>query len=146
MADPWRREIFTAIRGGGAHLNGTPVRAADHTTLTGHVFLTEWAAHAHWPGMDHLLTELAARHCTVRVMGSTALSLAQVAAGRASATAIGEFHPVDGLPALLIATEAGAVALPELPAYDEPLLLTASGVAEEAAELWSTIPPTAPGN
>lgn len=136
MADPWRREIFTAARGRGARLNGAPTHAADHTTLTGHVFLTEWAAHAHWPGMDALLAELAARHCTVRVMGSTALSLAQVAAGRASATAIGEFHPVDSLPALLIATEAGAVALPQLPAYDEPLLLTAPGVAGEAAELW----------
>ncbi|MFJ8108965.1 inositol monophosphatase family protein [Streptomyces sp. NPDC096132] len=136
VADPWRGETFTAVRGGGARLNGTPVRASGHTTLTGHVFLTEWAAHAHWPGMDALLAELADRHCTVRVMGSTALSLVQVAAGRATAAAIGEFHPVDGLPALLIAREAGAVALPELPAYDEPLLLSAPGVAEETAALW----------
>ncbi|GKQ38773.1 inositol monophosphatase family protein [Streptomyces sp. A012304] len=136
VADPWRGEVFTAVRGGGAHLNGVPIRAADHTTLTGHVFLTEWAAHAHWPGLDALLAELAARHCTARVMGSTALSLAQVAAGRATATAIGAFHPVDGLPALLIATEAGAVAMPPLPAYDEPLLLAAPGAAAEAAEVW----------
>ncbi|MGW0821457.1 inositol monophosphatase family protein [Streptomyces sp. NPDC002845] len=136
VADPWRSETFTAVAGRGAHLNGTPIRAADHTTLTGHVVLTEWAAHAHWPGMDDFLSALSARHCTVRVMGSTALSLAQVAAGRASATAIGEFHPVDGLPALLIATEAGAVALPPAPAYDEALLLAAPGVAAEAAALW----------
>ncbi|MGW1560839.1 inositol monophosphatase family protein [Streptomyces sp. NPDC002144] len=138
VADPWRREIFTAASGRGAHLDGTPIRAADHTTLTGHVFMTEWAAHAHWPGQDALLAELAARHCTVRVMGSTALSLVQVAAGRATAAAIGEFHPVDGLPALLIATEAGAVAMPRLPAYDEPLLLAAPGAAAEARELWRT--------
>ncbi|KPH97404.1 inositol monophosphatase [Actinobacteria bacterium OK074] len=138
VADPWRRELFTAARGMGAHLNGVPIRAAAHATLTGHVFMTEWAAHAHWPGMDSLLSELADRHCTVRVMGSTALSLAQVAAGRASAAGIGEFHPVDGLPALLIAVEAGAVALPELPRYDEPLLLAVPGVAAEAAELWRT--------
>lgn len=136
VADPWRGETFTAVRGRGAFLNGSPVRAADHTTLTGHVFMTEWAAHAHWPGMDTLLADLADRHCTVRVMGSTALSLAQVAAGRATAAAIGSFHHVDGLPALLIATEAGAVALPELPAYGEPLLLAAPGAAEEAAGLW----------
>jgi myo-inositol-1(or 4)-monophosphatase len=138
VADPWRGEVFTAARGGGAHLNGTPVRAADHRTLTGHVFMTEWTAHAHWPGLDALLGRLADRHCTVRVMGSTALSLVQVAAGRASAAAIGEFHPVDGLPALLIATEAGAVATPRLPRYDEPLLLAAPGVAAEAGELWRT--------
>jgi myo-inositol-1(or 4)-monophosphatase len=137
VADPWRDETFTAVRGRGAWLNGIPTRAADHTTLTGHVFLTEWAAHAHWPGMDELLAQLAERHCTVRVMGSTALSLAQVAAGRATAAAIGEFHLVDGLPALLIATEAGAVALPELPGHDEPLLLSAPDAAQEAAELWN---------
>ncbi|MDH6220390.1 inositol monophosphatase family protein [Streptomyces pseudovenezuelae] len=138
VADPWRREVFTAVRGGGAHLNGVPIHAAGHTTLTGHVFMTEWAAHAHWAGLDTLLAQLSARHCTARVMGSTALSLAQVAAGRATAAAIGEFHPVDGLPALLIATEAGAVAIPQLPAYDEPLLLVAPGAAEEALELWRT--------
>jgi len=137
VADPWRGETFTAVRGGGAFLNGAPVRAADHTTLTGHVFMTEWAAHAHWPGMDALMAGLADRHCTVRVMGSTALSLAQVAAGRATAAAIGGFHHVDGLPALLIAQEAGAVALPELPAYNEPLLLTAPGAAQEASALWT---------
>jgi len=97
--------------------------------------MTEWAAHRHWTGLDALLAALAERHCTVRVMGSTALSLVQVAAGRATAAAIGEFHPIDGLPALLIATEAGAVALPGLPAYDTPLLLAAPGVAREAAEL-----------
>ncbi|MFJ9543531.1 inositol monophosphatase family protein [Streptomyces sp. NPDC101225] len=136
VADPWRGETFTAVRGGGAFHDGTPVRAADHATLTGHVFMTEWAAHAHWPGMDALLTALADRHCTVRVMGSTALSLVQVAAGRATAAAIGAFHAVDGLPALLIAQEAGAVALPELPAHDEPLLLAAPGAAAEAAALW----------
>jgi fructose-1,6-bisphosphatase/inositol monophosphatase family enzyme len=71
-------------------------------------------------------------------MGPTALSLVPGAAGRATAAAIGEFHPVDGLPALLIATEAGAVAMPRLPAYDEPLLLAAPGAAAEARELWRT--------
>lgn len=135
VADPWRGETFTAVRGAGARLDGRPIRAAGHTTLTGRVFLTEWAAHAHWPGMDALLAALAERHCTVRVMGSTALSLAQVAAGRAAASAIGEFHHVDGLPAMLVATEAGAVALPDVPVYDRPLLLAAPGVAAEAAEL-----------
>jgi myo-inositol-1(or 4)-monophosphatase len=43
---------------------------------------------------------------------------------------------VDGLPALLIATEAGAVAMPQLPSYGEPLLLVAPQAAAEAGELW----------
>ncbi|OIJ69727.1 inositol monophosphatase [Streptomyces mangrovisoli] len=144
VADPWRGETFTAVRGGGARLNGTPIRAADHTTLTGHVFLTEWAAHVHWPGLDALLAELAARHCTVRVMGSTALSLVQVAAGRATAAAIGAYHPQDALPPLLIAREAGAIALPERPPYDAPLLLAAPGAAPEAHALWHRTVTSAP--
>ena len=41
-------------------------------------------------------------------MGSSALSLAQVAAGRAAACIIGVFSPIDGAAAALIAAEAGA--------------------------------------
>ncbi|MEU7099003.1 inositol monophosphatase family protein [Streptomyces longwoodensis] len=139
VADPWRGETFTALRGRGARLNGTPTHAADHTTLTGHLFLTEWAAHAHWPGLDHLLAALSSRHCTTRVMGSTALSLTQVAAGRATAAAVGEFHAVDALPAYLIATEAGAAAIPPTPVYDGPLVLVAPGVEGEMRGLWEGV-------
>lgn len=140
VADPYRGEVFTAVRGGGARLNGEPVRAADHDELRGHVVMTEWAAHEPWPGMGELLAELSRRWCTVRIMGSTALSLAQVAAGRASAAMIGEFHAVDGMPALLIGLEAGALALDDRgPTFANPaggLLLCAPGTVREIGELW----------
>jgi myo-inositol-1(or 4)-monophosphatase len=143
VADPYRGETFTAVRGRGAELNGVRIRAAAHTGLRGHVVMTEWAAHAPWPGMPDLLAELSARWCTVRVMGSTALSLAQVAAGRATAAVIGGYHAVDGLPALVIGQESGALAYDDLgalsPARPVPhggLLLAAPDAAAEIAELW----------
>ncbi len=140
VADPYRGEVFTAVRGGGAFLNGRRVRAADHEKLSGHVVMTEWAAHEPWPGMEGILAELSGRWCTVRIMGSTALSLAQVAAGRASAAMIGRFHAVDGLPALLIGLEAGALAFDDHgPITASPsggLLLSAPGTAREVSALW----------
>lgn len=142
VADPWRGEVFSAVRGEGARLNGEPIQVTDDKGLTGHVFMTEWAAHALWRGMDTVLAELSDRYCTVRIMGSTALSLAQVAAGRASAAAIGTFQAVDGLPALLIGTEAGALAFDDNgpAAFDITggLLLAAPAAAEEAHSIWRT--------
>lgn len=140
VADPWRGEVFTAVRGEGARLDGEPIRATDATEVRGQVVMTEWAAHAPWHGMDRVLAELSARLCTVRIMGSTALSLAQVAAGRAVAGAIGRFQAVDGLPALLICREAGALAFDDTgPTAGTPsggLLVAAPGAAEETYGIW----------
>jgi len=140
VADPWRDELFSAVRGAGARLNGAPIRASAATDLHGQVVMTEWAAHEPWPGMQDVLAGLSRRWCTVRIMGSTALSLAQVAAGRAAATLIGRFHAIDGEPAMLIGLEAGAVALDEhgsaTPGSGSGLLLAAPGVAVELAALW----------
>jgi myo-inositol-1(or 4)-monophosphatase len=140
VADPWRGEVFTAVRGAGARLNGEPIAVTSAAGVRGRVVMTEWAAHAPWRGMPAVLDALAGRFCTVRVMGSTALSLAQVAAGRASAGLIGTFQAVDGLPALLIGREAGAVAFDDNgPVTGEPsggLLLAAPGAAEELYGIW----------
>ena len=139
VADPWRREIFSAVRGQGTLLDGIPVRACGATSLAGQVAMTEWAAHEPWPGMATVLAGLSHRYCTVRIMGSTALSLAQVAAGRAALAVIGPTGDLDALAATLIAVEAGAVALdhegsPTLLATGG-LLVAAPGVATEALEV-----------
>jgi myo-inositol-1(or 4)-monophosphatase len=109
VADPYRDEIFTARRGHGARRNGEPVTCTSAASLAGTVLLTELNAHLPWAGMYQMIDALGERHCTVRVMGSSALSLAQLAAGRAAAVVFGEYHPVDTMAGLLIATEAGAV-------------------------------------
>ncbi len=120
VADPFRREIFAAARGEGATLWRTndefdlasakksELHAYDGDTLAGTVVTTEWLAHLPWPGMTETMAALAEAGATVRIMGSSALSLAQVAAGRAAACVIGVFSPIDGAAAALIAAEAGA--------------------------------------
>lgn len=111
VADPYRDEVFQASALVPATLNDRPVRCSTATSLAGTLVLTEWAAHTPWPGMADLLAGLASAHCTSRVMGSSALSLASVAAGRAGGAVIGAFSPIDDLAGAYIATRAGAVVL-----------------------------------
>jgi len=64
-------------------------------------------------------------------MGSNALSLASIGAGRALATMIGEFGPVDCHAGTLIASEAGAAVRFE----GESVLCAAPGIVDELLEL-----------
>lgn len=111
VADPFRQELWAASTDRPATLDGRPVHCSETAGLAGTLVLTEWAAHEPWPGMDTLLSGLASQHCTSRVMGSSALSLASVAAGRAAGTVIGQFSPVDDLAGAYIAVRAGAQVL-----------------------------------
>jgi fructose-1,6-bisphosphatase/inositol monophosphatase family enzyme len=65
-------------------------------------------------------------------MGSNALSLASVGAGRVSGTLIGRFGPIDCHAGALIAKESGATVV----AVGEGVLCAAPGVADELVELW----------
>lgn len=145
VADPWRRELFEAVRGRGAKLNGAPLAIAtaetDADPLSGKVVSTELAGHLVWPGMLEMLAALGARHCTARIMGSGTMTLVGVAAGRGVGSVIGSFGPVDHLAALLIVREAGGMVLSS---SGEPTLFPSSGgilaAAPQAAdtlyELW----------
>lgn len=126
VADPWRGDLFEAVRDGGARLNGVPLRlagssgqsprpdAADGDSLdplSGRIVSTELANQLPWPGMLGLLERLGARYCTMRIMGSGTMTLVGVAAGRGAGAVIGRFGPVDHLAAALIVQEAGGVVL-----------------------------------
>jgi len=116
VADPWRREVFHAVRGQGAFRRDavgvdSPARVADVDQLAGSVVMTEWAAHVPFPGMLAMLDALGSEHCTTRIMGSGTLTVTSVGAGRAAGAVIGAFHPEDHLAALLICREAGATVL-----------------------------------
>lgn len=138
VADPSRRETHRAAAGTPATLGGRPVEVSPVTTLAGSVVLTEWLAHVPWDGMTELPHGLAAAHATARVMGSSALSIAQVAAGRAAAAVIGSFDPVDDLAAAFVAVRAGAVVLSAdgtLTPAGGGIALVAPGVADHVAAL-----------
>ncbi|HEX5145137.1 MAG TPA: inositol monophosphatase, partial [Mycobacterium sp.] len=95
VADPYRRELFSACRGHGARCNGVLVHCADIGSLAGAILLTEWAGHQPWEGMTEMLGALSEQNCTTRIMGSSALSLASMAAGRAAAAVLGRYNTHD---------------------------------------------------
>lgn len=112
VADPWREEVYEAVAGAGARLNGVPIHVREQR-LVGAVVLTELAGTTPWPGMNEFVDRLAQRSATARVMGSGTLTMAQVAAGRCAAGTVHRFSPIDHGAPVLIAAEAGAEVLGE---------------------------------
>lgn len=136
VADPYRRDVLSAVRGRGALRNGGPSRCSEASTLMGGIVLTELTAQSLWPGMTDLMAALADAGCVTRIMGSNAFSVAAVATGQALATVIGRFNPGDCLAGALIAAEAGAAVLGLWPPVEgEPLVCSAPGVADELRTL-----------
>jgi myo-inositol-1(or 4)-monophosphatase len=131
VADPYRREVLSAVRGRGARRNGEPIRCVQTDTLVGGIFLTELTMQWLWNGLPALMGRLSEAGCVTRIMGSNALSLASVGAGRATATLIGEFGPIDCHAGTLIAREAGATVRFE----GKSVLCASPGVADEMLEL-----------
>jgi fructose-1,6-bisphosphatase/inositol monophosphatase family enzyme len=136
VADPYRREVISAVRGRGARVNGSPSRCSSATTLTGGIVLTEMTAQWVWNGMTDLIAALASVGCVTRVMGSNALSVASVGTGRVVATVIGSFNLGDCLGGALIARESGAVLLPDPPVPGQTAILATPGVVDELNRIW----------
>ncbi|HTT92710.1 MAG TPA: inositol monophosphatase [Acidimicrobiales bacterium] len=109
VADPHRREVFSAVRGRGARVDHEVVSCAGGTDLVGGLVLSELAGTACWPGFTDMVCELSRRECVTRVLGSSALSLASLGAGRATGIVLGGFDPIDVGAGVLIAREGGAV-------------------------------------
>jgi fructose-1,6-bisphosphatase/inositol monophosphatase family enzyme len=145
VADPYRREVLSAVRGRGALRNGSPTRCSQATTLMGGIVLTEFAAQALWDGMVDLMQALSAAGCVTRIPGSNAFSVSSVATGRALATVIGHFGAGDCLAGALIAEEAGArILAPSVPPRDgERFVCAAPGVVDELLRVWPEAPAVA---
>jgi myo-inositol-1(or 4)-monophosphatase len=137
VADPYRGEVLSAVRGRGAAVNGAPTHVSGANTLMGAIVLTEYQAQSIWHGMASVMQALAEAGCVTRIMGSNAFSISAVAAGRCVATAIGGFNPEDCLGPSLIAAEAGAVLPWGVPAKGERFLCASPGVVDELLRLWS---------
>lgn len=101
---------------------------------------TEFARRGPWPGMGEFIERAAAAHAGVRVLGSAALSIAQVALGHAAAAVLHSYHEWDVAGSVAMAIEAGAVVLDRhgedtaLPT--DGLLVAAPGVADEVLGWW----------
>ncbi len=109
--EPVRGELFTAVRGRGAQLNGRALHVSDTTQFRQAVFGTGFPhnATARSPQMENVLAESAILARAVRRLGSAALDLAYVAAGRVDAFWDRNLKPWDTAAGALIVAEAGGI-------------------------------------
>lgn len=137
VVNPLLDEVFAAARGHGATLNGAPLRASAATTLGGALLCTGfpyWLREAP-EGPLALFRRLATKTQGVRRMGSAALDLAYLAAGRFDAFFEYGLKPWDTAGGALLVEEAGGVVARldggpyEVRAPD--ILAAAPGVARE---------------
>jgi myo-inositol-1(or 4)-monophosphatase len=107
--DPNRRELFTAERGRGAWLNGVPLRVSTASALIDSLLVTGFHYNIHKDSSEliELFGEFISRARAVRRLGSAALDLCYVAAGRFDAFWEQKLQPWDVAAGALIVQEAG---------------------------------------
>jgi myo-inositol-1(or 4)-monophosphatase len=109
--DPTRRELFTAERGEGAFLNGRPIRvsAADHLVDALLVTGFPYDVHDRVQEIVGLFAAFVGQARAVRRLGSAALDLCYVAAGRMDGFWEVGLRPWDIAAGALLVSEAGGV-------------------------------------
>lgn len=97
--DPYRNEMFTAIRGHGAFMNGTRLHVRNDPTLHESVvgFATNYIEYVR-KAMMRGICAVSDHALSIRNVGSAALHLAWVAAGRLTGYFELALHPVWLLP------------------------------------------------
>jgi myo-inositol-1(or 4)-monophosphatase len=107
--DPSRNELFTAERGEGAYLNGQRLQVSNASTLLDALLVTGFPYDMHKQGADlvELFGTMLGRARAVRRLGSAALDLCYVAAGRFDAFWEQQLKPWDVAAGALIVEEAG---------------------------------------
>jgi myo-inositol-1(or 4)-monophosphatase len=107
--DPNRNELFTAMQGRGAHLNGEPIHVSKITDPARSLFVTGFAyniAENEGKAIERFNAFLR-RGLIVRRLGSAALDLCYTACGRFDGFFEGNLAPWDKAAGSLILTEAG---------------------------------------
>jgi len=107
--DPLLDELFCAVRGEGASLNGRPLRVSQETRLESALVATGFAYDVRRSFEDNLdlFAAVVKRARAVRRDGAAALDLCYVAAGRFDAFWELKLHPWDVAAGLLLVEEAG---------------------------------------
>ncbi len=107
--DPSRRELFSAERGEGAYLNGRALHMSDTATVVEALLVTGFPYDVHAKGEElvALFGAFLGRARAVRRLGSAALDLCYVAAGRFDAFWEQDLKAWDVAAGALIVAEAG---------------------------------------
>lgn len=112
--DPWNQELFQAVAGKGAYLNGKPIQVSQKQNLSDAVLATSPPTD---PSEDQKNTELLLKGISglmpkafaIRMLGSVSLQLAYVACGRLDGFFEFGDGPYDWLAGALLIQEAGGV-------------------------------------
>jgi myo-inositol-1(or 4)-monophosphatase len=107
--DPNRKELFTAERGGGAFLNGQPLRVSSAARLVDAMLVTgfPYDVHLRVEEIVGLFGAFVGQARAVRRLGSAAIDLCYVASGRLDGFWETDLQPWDIAGGALIAAEAG---------------------------------------
>lgn len=107
--NPFSNEMFTAVRGKGAFLNGSPIHVSGCTELSEAVCLvgTNPAYRKNSEQVFARIQRLYENSVDIRRMGSAALDLCYVACGRADCYVEEGLFPWDYAAGILIVKEAG---------------------------------------
>jgi myo-inositol-1(or 4)-monophosphatase len=107
--DPNRQELFTAERGGGAFLNRQPIRVSAAASLLDALLVTgfPYDVHTRIAEIVGLFAEFVGRARAVRRLGSAAIDLCWVAAGRMDGFWEQDLRPWDLAAGALVVAEAG---------------------------------------
>ena len=107
--DPNRQELFTAERGGGAYLNGRRLHVSAAASLVDAVVVTgfPYDVHGRVDEIVGLFGAFVGQARAVRRLGSAAIDLCYVAAGRMDGFWESDLKPWDMAGGALIVTEAG---------------------------------------
>ncbi|MDP1571264.1 MAG: inositol monophosphatase family protein [Vicinamibacterales bacterium] len=107
--DPNRRELFTAERGVGAWLNGAPLRVSPSASMIEGLLVTGFPYNVH-EELDEvvaLFRDFVGQARAIRRLGSAAIDLCWLAAGRMDGFWEAGLKPWDAAAAALLVTEAG---------------------------------------
>ena len=143
--DPNRRELFTAERGAGAQLNGEPLRVSTAATLIDSVLVTGFPYDIREPQRMReilkLFTGFLGHARAIRRLGSAAIDLCWVAAGRMDGFWEQALQPWDVMGGALIVEGAGGrvTGLDGAPwnAYDGHILATNGRIHDEMLRISS---------
>ncbi len=134
IADPHLGQIYAAARGLGLRANGRPVPLRPARTLAGSLVFAEPGKPGERPDLAPLIGRARKAHAGLRLVGSSALAITQVALGRAAAAVLPSagYHVWDVAGALSLASEAG-LSVTDLDG--QPSLLPLEGLIVTAPDL-----------
>ena len=108
--NPSADELFTAVKGEGAYLNGEAVSVSSVTRMEYALASVSFPTQTSFDSPDYLAFQEMVRSCqAIRRSGSTALNLAYLAAGRFDLLSCQTAHAWDSAAGVLLVREAGGI-------------------------------------